>query len=170
MTITPKSGPLARAALAFALAVTAVAVHGGDASTSGGQPGQGGTTGASAARGWITYQIACGSCHGPDGVAIGLAPDLLQRMRTLSQAEFIRAAAARYRVSLGLTESLFSEAQRDAVLAEVGPRPPAESRGGIMPSWQSDPVIRSRMLDLHAYLKARSEGTLGPGRPGAGTP
>jgi hypothetical protein len=31
-------------------------------------------------------------------------------------------------------------------------------------------VIRSRMLDLHAYLKARAEGTLGPGRPEAGAP
>ena len=116
-------------------------------------------------RGWVTYQIACSSCHGPDAVGIGMAPDLLARLRELSLPQFLQGVTTRYRVTLGLTESLFSDSQRQSVLAEVGPRAAAGSGAAVMPSWQSDAVIRARVLDLHAYLKARSEGALGPGRP-----
>ena len=35
----------------------------------------------------------------------------------------------------------------------------------IMPAWAADPKMRAHLLDLYAYLRARADGALGPGRP-----
>lgn len=166
----PFSGRSARKALTMVAAGFTIAAHaGGEATTrEGATPGDGVHRGVF--RGWVTYQIACGSCHGPDAIGIGLAPDLRQRLQTLPAAEFVRIVNARYRVTLGLTESVFSDKQRESVLGEVGPRAPAPGGAPVMPSWQSDAAIRERVLDLHAYLRARSEGVQGPGRPGDEAP
>lgn len=126
----------------------------------------GGKVDAGTFRGWLTYHIACSSCHGADGAATGVAPDLPAALRTMSQADFARKVLTRYRISLSLTESLFSDAQREAVLDEVRRRQSqGEPAGTTMPAWQSDPVISSRVMDLYAYLRARSDGVLGVGRP-----
>lgn len=166
----PLSGRSAKRALAMVAASLAMSAHaGGEATTQeGAAPGDG--VHRSVFRGWVTYQIACGSCHGPDAIGIGLAPDLRQPLQTLPMAEFVRIVSARYRITLGLTESVFSEKQRASVLGEVGPRAPASGGTAVMPSWQSDAAIRERVLDLHAYLRARSEGVQGPGRPGDEAP
>ncbi|MEO8005960.1 MAG: hypothetical protein ABI771_13685 [Betaproteobacteria bacterium] len=34
-----------------------------------------------------------------------------------------------------------------------------------MPLWPTDPGLKPHVLDLYAYLKARSDGAIGPGRP-----
>jgi hypothetical protein len=36
---------------------------------------------------------------------------------------------------------------------------------GIMPPWKDDPNVNTRFDELYAYLKARSDGALAPGRP-----
>ncbi len=34
-----------------------------------------------------------------------------------------------------------------------------------MPVWMDDPGMKPHILDLYAYLKARSDGAIGPGKP-----
>jgi hypothetical protein len=34
-----------------------------------------------------------------------------------------------------------------------------------MPAWQGEPVVNAHVMDLYAYLSARSEGRLAAGRP-----
>jgi hypothetical protein len=34
-----------------------------------------------------------------------------------------------------------------------------------MPAWEGDSKVRPYLLDLYAYLRARADGVLGPGRP-----
>lgn len=116
-------------------------------------------------RGWLTYQIACRSCHGPDATGSRIAPDLRRSLATMNMAEFSNKVRTRYRVSLGLTESLLSDPARQAALAEIERQTRGEWKDAVMPAWQSDAAIDERVLDLHAYLRARSEGALGPGQP-----
>jgi hypothetical protein len=34
-----------------------------------------------------------------------------------------------------------------------------------MPAWRDEPRVNAHVLDLYAYLSARSEGRLGTGKP-----
>lgn len=34
-----------------------------------------------------------------------------------------------------------------------------------MPAWDGKPIVTTHIVDLHAYLSARAQGTQGPGRP-----
>ncbi len=43
-----------------------------------------------ARRGWDIYQTNCERCHGPDAISGGLAPDLRERVRRLTYAEFFQ--------------------------------------------------------------------------------
>ena len=36
---------------------------------------------------------------------------------------------------------------------------------GVMPPWKDNPNVNKRYDELYGYLKARSDGALGPGRP-----
>jgi hypothetical protein len=36
---------------------------------------------------------------------------------------------------------------------------------GVMPGWKDNPNVNKRFEDLYAYLMARSDGVLLPGRP-----
>jgi hypothetical protein len=53
-------------------------------------------------------------------------------------------------------------ALRGAFLDEVLRR----ERGELtMPAWESEATIRPHVLDLYAYLRARADGALSPGKP-----
>jgi hypothetical protein len=36
---------------------------------------------------------------------------------------------------------------------------------GVMPPWKDNPNVSKRYKELYAYLKARADGALPPGRP-----
>jgi hypothetical protein len=56
-----------------------------------------------------------------------------------------------------------STALRSAFVEEVLRR----ERGDlVMPAWEGDQTVRPHVLDLYAYLRARADGALGPGKPG----
>ncbi len=114
-------------------------------------------------RGWMTYYLACQSCHG--GERPGIAPDLSQSLRTMLRSEFVNKVLTRYRVNLSLAESVFSDSVRQAMIDEVERQEQSAKKGVAMPAWQSDATISQRVLDLHAYLRARADGKIGPGRP-----
>jgi hypothetical protein len=56
-------------------------------------------------------------------------------------------------------------AERDALLEQVMRRERIDRGQPLMPAWDSDTEVVPHVLDLYAYLSARAEGGLGPGKP-----
>ena len=56
------------------------------------------------------------------------------------------------------------QADRNALVDDV-----VAGRQGLltMPAWAGEPVVTAHIADLYAYLSARAEGSVGPGRPTA---
>jgi hypothetical protein len=71
-------------------------------------------------------------------VGSAIAPDLTQAMKSLDKRQFETI------VSCGLKGNLGT---------------------GVMPAWADNPNIRPYIDNLWAYLRARGDGALGPGRP-----
>lgn len=72
-----------------------------------------------------------------------------------------------YRITLPASEGNSNDrsAGREAMIEEVM-RQERSARGQIiMPAWESDAKINPHVLDLYAYLTARADGKLGPGKP-----
>lgn len=100
--------------------------------------------------GWRVFQERCASCHGAAAAGTIKAPDLLPLLREMGSQRFSELVLKRYDWSA-------------APGAVSTPRPVGQA---AMPAWQSDPVVSAHIVDLYAYLSARSEGTQGPGQPG----
>ncbi len=88
-------------------------------------------------RGYQAYTRACMACHGPDGVGSSFAPSLLRAAERRTFAEFARTV---------------TEGQ------EIQP-------GQVMPSFADDAYVMEHVSDIYTYLKARSAGDVGRGRP-----
>jgi hypothetical protein len=86
--------------------------------------------------GWRTFHGICHTCHAQDAVGSTFAPDLLERMRHIDKAEFMKA----------LNEGF-------------------QGQVGVMPPWSQDPNVSKYFEELWSYLRARSDGALLPGRP-----
>ena len=115
-------------------------------------------------RGWKVYHQACYLCHGLDAVGTQLAPSLVEKLRNLSADQFAIKVATSYRIVTGLEASTSDDptARRDAMLAGVQRR---EDPVLLMPAWEGNASVKPHLSDLYAYLKARSDGALGPGKP-----
>jgi hypothetical protein len=50
-------------------------------------------------RGWRAYHSACHTCHGVDAVGTSVAPSLAERVRRLSQRQFIYKVLTSYRIT-----------------------------------------------------------------------
>lgn len=114
--------------------------------------------------GWRTFHSACHGCHGVDATGTSVAPNLLERVEDLTPRDFSTKVLTRYRLVFG-SEELAGDDQtalRRAMMEQVLGRELGEL---IMPAWGGDPNVRPHVLDLYAYLKARADGVLGPGRP-----
>ncbi len=115
-------------------------------------------------RGWQAYHSACHTCHGVDAVGTSVAPSLVERVKNLSAYDFTVKVLTSYRLVFGSSEvsGEDSTAVREKFIEEVLRR----ERGDlIMPAWQGDPNVRPQVMDLYAYLRARADGALGPGKP-----
>lgn len=86
--------------------------------------------------GWRTYTANCLRCHGQDGVGSTFAPSLLDRLKEIDRARFMHSVAKGYTGQIG-----------------------------VMPPWEGNPNVSRYYEQLYAYLKARSDGVLPPGRP-----
>ncbi len=115
--------------------------------------------------GWRVYHSVCYSCHGVDATGTSVAPDLVERVRTMSAENFVDKVLTRYRITLGYDEVASDDntAVRQAFLEQVMKYERGEL---IMPAWERDPNVKPHVLDLYGYLRARADGALGPGRPG----
>ncbi len=113
----------------------------------------------SAYAGWRVYQQRCAGCHGTAADGSGGAPSLLLRLQGLGPQRFVDLVLRRYEADM-LPPGQGSP--RESVVDEVVDR----RRGTLtMPAWQGEPVVNAHVMDLYAYLAARSEGKVGPGRP-----
>ena len=115
--------------------------------------------------GWFTYHLSCHMCHGQDASGSDVAPDLRQSLKTMTQVQFANKVLARYRI-LGPSPNVPpNEASRKSLDEEVLQQRRGERGRVEMPVWLADPGMKPHVLDLYAYLKARSDGAIGTGRP-----
>jgi hypothetical protein len=114
--------------------------------------------------GWRAFHSACHGCHGVDGTGTTVAPDLVERVRDLTARDFSNKVLTRYRITIGASAAGADDQTelRAGILEEVMKR----ERGELsMPAWERDPNVKPHVLDIYAYLRARADGVLGPGRP-----
>lgn len=114
--------------------------------------------------GWRAFHSACHTCHGVDATGTEVAPNLVERMKSLSASDFSIKVLTSYRIVIPHSEVSgdSSSAVRESFLEEVLRRERGEL---VMPAWESDTSMRPHVMDLYAYLRARTDGALGPGKP-----
>jgi hypothetical protein len=115
-------------------------------------------------RGWRAYHSACHACHGVDGIGTSVAPSLVNSVQALTAKQFSIKVITSYRIVLGASEVRGDDqtALRERFAEEILRR----ERGDlVMPAWEQNPTVRPHVLDLYAYLRARADGALGPGKP-----
>jgi mono/diheme cytochrome c family protein len=116
----------------------------------------------SAYAGWRVFQERCAACHGPAATGTAVGPDLLPRVREMGPRRFVGLVLRRYDWNIPAAQTGSEGAALDALIEQILQR----QEGALtMPAWQGEPQVNAHIADLYAYLSARAEGTLGPGRP-----
>lgn len=90
--------------------------------------------------GYRRYHSECHVCHGPDGLGSSFGPALADSLKTLTYDQVI-----------------------DTVTN--GRKNVNTSNDKVMPSFGLNPNVMCYVDDIYAYLKARSDGKIGRGRP-----
>src|SRR5215469_13007610 len=90
--------------------------------------------------GWRRYTESCLRCHGPDGAGSSYAPDLLESLKALDEDQFME-------------------------IVVNGRKNVSTSAENVMPPFGEVEDVVLYLDDIYAYLKARSDGVLGRGRP-----
>lgn len=113
--------------------------------------------------GWNVFHHVCVGCHGVGAVGSELAPDLTRSINKLSPDQFNIKVLHKYAVRFttddwrdieqAMFEEILKQEQRDS--------------GELtnMPRWENNPVVRENVQNIYRYLKARSDGVIGPGKP-----
>lgn len=117
--------------------------------------------------GWRLFQTNCQRCHGVGGVGTSAAPNLLERIPNLTPKAFASKVLTSYRVVRMTPDNggADRETERERLLEEVMRRERTARGEPVMPAWDADEGVSPHVLDLYAYLTARAEGAIGPGRP-----
>lgn len=118
--------------------------------------------------GWRLFHTSCHGCHGVGGVGTGVAPNLVERIRGYTPRGFATKVLTSYRIARMAPGDMppDSDSERAALVEEVMKRERSARGQPLMPAWDGDPAVPPHVLDLYAYLSARADGGLGPGRPG----
>lgn len=90
--------------------------------------------------GFRRYHAECHVCHGPDGLGSSFAPALTESLKRLSYDDFLE-------VVVNGKETVGTAEQKK------------------MPAFGNNLNVMCFVDDLYAYLKARSDGAIGRGRP-----
>lgn len=112
--------------------------------------------------GWRVFQDRCAQCHGPAASGGPRGPDLLPRVRDMGPRRFVDVVLARYDWNLPPDQARGTPADRESLIANVMQR---QAPALTMPAWQGEPRVSAHIMDLHAYLSARADGSQGPDRP-----
>jgi methanol metabolism-related c-type cytochrome len=90
--------------------------------------------------GYRRYNAECEVCHGPDGEGSTFAPSLVDSLKKMTYSEFVNVV--------------------------VNGRKNVDSANNkVMPSFGTNPNVMCYLDDIFVYLRARSDGKLGRGRP-----
>ena len=118
--------------------------------------------------GWRLFHTTCYGCHGVDGVGTDLAPNLVERVKTLTPRAFATKVLTSYRIVLPANDANTEDrsAVREAMIEDVMRRERGARDQIVMPAWEADLNVKPHVLDLFADLSARADGKLGPGEPG----
>lgn len=121
--------------------------------------------------GWRVFHASCHGCHGVGAVGTDIAPELVERIKSFTPRGFATKVLTSYRIVPSDPAAADDRAaEREALLEEVLKRD-RQARGlVVMPAWDGDPAVPPHVLDLYAYLSARADGVIGPGRPRVATP
>lgn len=95
--------------------------------------------------GFRRFNGTCEVCHGPDGAGSSFGPDLTQSLKTLSYSDFQR---------------IVSSGKQDVNTAQTL----------VMPAFGTNKNVICYLDDIYIYLRARSDGALGRGRPAGHQP
>jgi methanol metabolism-related c-type cytochrome len=90
--------------------------------------------------GYRRYGNSCLQCHGPDGAGSSYAPSLVESLKHLSREQF-----------------------NDVVIN--GRQNVTQSAQSVMPSFGHVEDVVLYLDDIYGYLKGRSDGAIGRGRP-----
>ena len=90
--------------------------------------------------GYLRYGENCMRCHGEDGLGSSYAPSLVDALKHLSYLQFAQTVI-NGKKNLGNGMEL------------------------VMPAFGLNPDVVNYVSDIYAYLKARSDGAIGRGRP-----
>ncbi|HTZ78451.1 MAG TPA: cytochrome c [Stellaceae bacterium] len=90
--------------------------------------------------GWRRYTESCLRCHGPDGAGSSYAPSLVDSLKQMSEDQF--------------KEVVVNGRKNVNTAAE-----------NVMPAFGEVEDVMLYLDDIYAYLKARSDGVVGRGRP-----
>lgn len=90
--------------------------------------------------GYRRYGNSCLACHGPDGAGSSYAPNLTDSLKQMSQEQF--------------NEVVINGRQNVTA-----------SQQNVMPAFGQTEDVVTYLNDIYGYLKARSDGALGRGRP-----
>jgi mono/diheme cytochrome c family protein len=90
--------------------------------------------------GYRRYGNSCMQCHGPDGLGSSYAPNLTESLKHMTQEQFNE-------VVINGRQNVTRSAQN------------------VMPSFGYVEDVAMYINDIYGYLKARSDGALGRGRP-----
>jgi mono/diheme cytochrome c family protein len=134
--------PLRRPAcgLALALAVAGVAAQ------PAAQPG------ATADSGRDLFQANCARCHGADATGTADAPNLLQRIKGMSEDRFSSTVLRRYAWTVPSSESGSEAAVRQAMLRGLlEPRSTA-----AMPAWEGNAAVANGVKEIFGYLQGEA--------------
>lgn len=112
--------------------------------------------------GWRVFQDKCASCHGPAGLGAGDAPNLLPIVRELGPRSFVSRVLTRYEWSRPAPSAEQQGAALEAMIERIVQRQDAPL---VMPAWEGNPRVNAHIMDLYAYLSARSEGREGNEAP-----
>lgn len=90
--------------------------------------------------GYLRYNDTCMRCHGPDGEGSSYAPALGASLKNINYSQFIADVAAGVK-SVNTAQQL------------------------VMPAFANDKNVMCFISEIYSYLRARSTGALGRGRP-----
>jgi len=117
--------------------------------------------------GWRIFHTSCHGCHGVGAVGTDVAPNLLERIGTLTPRGFATKVLTSYRIVPLAPDGSAEDrvAEREALLEQILRRERSARGQIVMPAWEADSTVPPHVLDLYAYLSARADGAIGPGKP-----
>ena len=114
--------------------------------------------------GWNLYHKVCVGCHDVGGTGTDMAPDLTERIKRLTPDQFNLKVLHQTTVKFTLDDWMRMEDSMYAELMKQWQREKGEL--ATMPKWRNNPAVRDNVDNIYRYLKARSDGVLGPDKPG----